>query len=145
MPTAKARISVTLEPDLAAVLRRLSELTGNSQSALVGELLQSSFDVFERMTVILEAAARLKEQGLQVTDEVRDGLKATQDRLEEQLGLVLTTYQEGSVPILDLAEKLGRREAALAAPAGAATPLSNRGVTPHQKGRKPTTTAHGGR
>ena len=38
MPTQNPRLSITLKPEVAAVLRRVSELAEKSQSAFVAEL-----------------------------------------------------------------------------------------------------------
>ena len=137
MPTLNPRDSVTLQPGLAAVLRRLSELTGNSQSALIGELLAESQPLFERMAVVLEAAAKIKDRA---NEDIREGLERAQANLEGQLGLVLDDFDVASRPILEAAEAISRRgvkaggkRSAPAAPLRAPTPMSNRGVTPHPK------------
>jgi hypothetical protein len=142
MPTTKPRLSVTLEPADAAILERLSALSGNSQSAIVGELLASSREVFERMVQLLEAAARLRAQGERVPQQVSERLGVAQGQIEAHLGLVLATLDEGTRPLLAEAERVRRRAGRTAArsagadPARLSTPISNRGVTPHPKGRK---------
>ena len=62
MPAVNPRITITITPELHAVLRRLSELSGQSQSGIVGELLGESVPVFERMVTVLEAAQKLKAE-----------------------------------------------------------------------------------
>jgi hypothetical protein len=86
MPTLNPRLTITLQPSLAAHLRRLSELTGNSQSKLIAEILEGSEQVFERLIRVLEAAETAKKELKQST--VRD-MEAAQSRVEEQLGLAL--------------------------------------------------------
>lgn len=139
MPAVNPRITITLQPSTHALLKRLSQLTGNSQSAIVGELLEGSEPIFERMTALLEAAAKLKAQGLQATDEVRLGLEHAQARLEGQIGLAFDVMDEGGAPLLEQAERVSRRRmrtpAAAPAARSAATPISNRGVTPHQNNK----------
>jgi hypothetical protein len=140
MPAVNPRITITLKPEVHAMLRRLSELTGNSQSAMVAELLDSSQPVFERMVTLLEAAARLKAEGMQAPDAIRSSLDRAQDKLETQLGLALEAFDQGGAPLLKEAEKVTRR-AGRGGPARgekrparkAPTPISNRGVTPHGK------------
>ena len=56
MTTKNPRLTITLEPALAAQIKRMSELTGNSQSAIISELLDGSAPVFERVIKVLEAA-----------------------------------------------------------------------------------------
>jgi hypothetical protein len=143
MPTPNPRLTITLRPQLAAVLRRLSELTGNSQSAMIGELLADSLPIFERMVEVLGAAEKLREQAMEAPSEVTRSLDRAQARIEAQLGLVLDDMGEGFRPLLEQAEKVQRRGARTAgsrpsAARGAAlTPPSNRGVrspTPPRKG-----------
>lgn len=140
MPAVNPRITITLKPEVHAILRRLSALTGNSQSAMVADLLESSQPIFERMATVLEAAERLKAEGMQAPDSIRQSLDDAQSKLEGQLGLALDAMDEGTRPILQAAEKVARR-AGRGVPArgearparSAAAPMSNRGVTPHGK------------
>lgn len=132
MATTNPRITITLTPELHAVLRRLSSLTSNSQSAIVAELLTSSLPVFGRMCSVLEAASKLKEQGLNAPQAVRDSLERAQEKLEQQLNLALETMEEGGRPLLEQAEKVGRRSggAGGARSAGGAAAPNRRPSTP---------------
>lgn len=109
MPAVNPRITITLTPQIHALLRRLSELTTSSQSALVGELLQTSQPVFERMVQALEAAERLKAESLQGSAQISESLAIAQGRLEQQLGLALDAAGEGQSTLLDKAEAVARR------------------------------------
>lgn len=141
MPAVNPRITITITPELHAVLRRLSELSGQSQSGIVGELLGESVPVFERMVTVLEAAQKLKAEAERGTEELKAGLIDAHQKLERQMGLMLNDLDEGFRPILEAAEKVDRRASRAAdvrgARAGArdarapAAPMSNRGVTPH--------------
>ena len=138
MPTHKPRLSLTLEPVLAAQLSRLSELTGNSQSKIITEILDGSAEVFARLIVMLEAAQAATEEA---KGKVGRDMKAAQHRLERQLGLMLEDLDEAGAPLLAEVEAVKRRgrkgalardarrpDAATAHP----TPISNRGVrSPH--------------
>lgn len=145
MPTKNPRLSVTLNLETAAILDRLSVLTGNSKSAMVADLLQSSVPVFERMATVLEAAHTLKAEGMQAPESIKQGLDQAQSKLEKQLGLALETMDSGTRSLLQEAEKVGRR-AVRGAPAGggtrtarrAATPMSNRGVKNPKTGENRT-------
>lgn len=144
MSTSNPRITVTLQPEVHAVLRRLSQLTKNSQSAIVGDLLMESLPVFERMAEVLDAAEHLRLQGMKASDEVKDALSRAQGRMETQLGLVLDDFDAGNRPLLAEAEKVQRRgaggrdadsgRARPYATRSGATPLSNRGVRSGPKG-----------
>jgi hypothetical protein len=161
MTTLNPRITVTLTPAVAAVLRELSKVSGNSQSAIVGDLLQHSLPVFERMAKVMQTVALAKEKGVQVNEaalgEMRDGLERAQGRIEEELGL-FDELVEPVTGLLEDAEKINRRggrpervAATAAARAGrtalgSSAPISNRGVTPHptQKTTGQTRTIHKG-
>lgn len=154
MPTNNPRLTITLEPLLAAQLRRLSELTGNSQSKLIAELLEGSTPVFERLIRVLEAAHAAKD--VLRTSTVRD-MEAAQTKLEAQFGLALETMDDATLPLLKQAEAITRRArkgrqapvpsasgtALPSPPAAAATPLSNRGVRLTRKTTKTTTRTRG--
>lgn len=138
MPTANPRISVTLTPEVAAVLKRVCDLAEKSQSAFVGELLTESIPVFERMARVLEAAHQARHS---FNSDLAESLDQAQTRLEQQLGLALETMEEGFRPVLEAAEIVKRRGprtggtrvrgAPSEAGAAAKPPMSNRGVTPH--------------
>lgn len=135
MTTKNPRLTITLKPTLAAQLRKLSQLTGNSQSSLISELLDGSAQVFDRMIIILAAAesAKASLRGHLVSD-----MEQAQAKVEKQLGLALDEFDRASQPLLDEFEEIerrGRKRAERVAKATARTlpdakptPLSNRGV-----------------
>ena len=131
MPAKNPRLTITLQPTLAAQLRKLSELTGNSQSSLIGELLEGSGPVFDRMIQVMEAAKTAKEA---MRGRIAGDIEQAQARLEEGLGMAL----DGS--LLDEAEAVTRRgvgKRSAARPGAAApTPISNRGVRYDPKATK---------
>lgn len=146
MPTLNPRITVTLTPAVALVMRRMSELTGNSQSAMIGELLEESVPIFERMIAVLQAAKDIKGK---VRQDIVDSMAGVQERLEQQLGLGLDLLDVESAPLLAAAQRVTRRTAKGGAAVSDAPPTSarrrppasNRGVTPHpakasRKGKK---------
>ena len=135
MPATNPRLSVTLAPSVAAVLRELSTLTGNSQSAMVAELLEEAQPVFTRMIRILRAAQEAKKA---VKEELVAGMDAAQERLEAQLGLALGEMDEFDGRLLQTAEKVKRlagRDEVSARVARRSPPISNRGVTPRENGK----------
>lgn len=140
MPTQNPRLTVTLEPSIAARLRRVSELTGNSQGSMVADILSQSAPVFDRLIKLLEAAEVAQ---VAAREEAASRLEKAQVKIEKQLGLMLDWMDESSRPLLDQAESVSRRRrysggkgaplagdrarrrgTAVASP----TPLSNRGV-----------------
>lgn len=122
-----------MQPSLAAVVRRLADLTGNSQSAIIAELLSESLPVLTRMAEVLQAAARIKDEQRAIPKRIAEGLEETQSRIEAQLGLLLGDMDESFRPMLDAAERIGRRRRASTAAAPDPAPVSNRGVTPSAK------------
>jgi predicted DNA-binding protein len=148
MPAANPRITITLKPEVHEVLKRLSSLTGNSQSSMVGEILNDSFPVFERMVQVLSAAEKMRADAMKSHQEIGRGLKLAHGRIERQLGLSLVDLEESFLPILEAADEVDRRaatdgqrasEGEHGGPSGGArrgsTPISNRGVrsTPEAK------------
>lgn len=144
MPTQNPRLTITLEPLLAAQLRRLSQLTGNSQSKLIAEMLEGSTPVFDRLIRVLEAAEQAKGS---IRGKVAGDMAEAQDRVERQLGLVLEDFEAVTAPLLERVEQVSRRarpgaggtglpaRRRVAAP-GDLTPISNRGVRSDPKARK---------
>ena len=137
MATQNPRISVMLKPSTAAVLKRMSALTRNSQSAIIGELLSAQEPVFERVVRVLEAAEAAQAQ---VKDRVRENLEAAEAVLDKQLGLMLGDLETRPADLVDGLEQVSRRRTmqrevsrAMAGAPGAdrgpgLPPTSNRGV-----------------
>lgn len=126
MPTTNPRVTVTLKPSTFATLRRLSALTKNSQSAIIGELLEASEPVFERTCRVLEAAQTAQAS---VRESVKANLEQAEAQLSSQLGLMLGELHERSSDMVDTLEKVTRRTRGTdAAAAGTPPPpSSNRG------------------
>lgn len=133
MPAKNPRLTITFEPSFMARLRRLSELTGNSQSALVSDLLKGCGPVLDRLITVLEAAEAAKAE-LPAT-LVRD-MEVAQSRVEAQLGLALDDYDKVASGLVEHAEEIRRRSTSAStrkragggAVACGSTPMSNRGV-----------------
>ena len=146
MPAKNPRLTITLKPSLAAQLRKLSELTGNSQSALIGDLLDGSGPVFDRMIQVLEAAKTAQQA---IKGKLVEDMDAAQTRMEDLLGIALEDFDNLTLPLLDDAEAVKRRARRTAGGATAqrtprsATPLSNRGVRSDPKTVKKETKTKG--
>ena len=129
MATKNPRLTITLKPELSAYFRRLSELTGQSQSSIISELLAGSEPVLERMIRVLEAAEAAKGA---IRGRVARGLDDAQQQLEGVLDIACGGFDSALQELESFAQN--------APAAGALTPLSNRGVrsTP-KKGKNPAT------
>lgn len=136
MATKNPRLTITLQPTLAVQLRKLSELTGNSQSGLIGELLEGSGPVFDRMIQVLEAAKTAKES---MRGKLAEDMEQAQTKMESALGIALEGFNEVTGSLLDEAQAVTRRARRKGAASGARTPagglgeatptpISNRGV-----------------
>jgi hypothetical protein len=106
MPATNPRLTITLTPAVAAMLREMSQLAGNSQSAIVGDLLETSLPVFERVIHALRAASTIQAAA---KTEIAAGLDRAQAKLEDHLQLVLDDMDTGMRPLLDRAEQVTRR------------------------------------
>lgn len=140
MPAKNPRLTITMQPSLAAQLRKLSELTGTSQSALIGELLEGSGPVFDRMIQVLEAAKTAKES---MRGKLADDMERAQAKLEGAFGMALEGFDQFTGSLLDEAEAVTRRARRGPAVRGgtgpgatAPTPISNRGVRYDPKATK---------
>lgn len=135
MPAKYPRLTITMRPALHARLKRLSELTGNSMSALIFELLDGAEPVLDRVVRLLETAELAKEQ---MHGQLARDMETAQERIEHQFGLTLSAFgDEDVVADLDQSEyeggpvRRGRKGGRLGrppAPSPEVTPLSNRGV-----------------
>ena len=141
MPAKNPRLTITMQPSLHALFRRLSDLTGQSQSALIAELLDGSQLALTRVVKLLEASNDAKES---LRGFLASEVSIAQDRIESQLGLALEPEQSSiGFDILAEVEKIKHRLRPSVARKGSLrasvapvrtfpdpvpTPLSNRGV-----------------
>ena len=61
MPSRKPRIALTVEPELDAVLQRLSELTGEPKTRIINDFLGQLMPVFEEMANSLQHIKETKD------------------------------------------------------------------------------------
>ena len=146
MPAKNPRLTITLQPSLAAQLRKLSELTGNSQSGLIGELLEGSGPVFDRLIQVLEAAQTAKES---MRGKLTEDMEAAQAKVEGAFGMAMEGFDQFTGSLLDETESVSRRARKGSAVrdgsgrgATAPTPISNRGVRYDPKATKTIAQSH---
>lgn len=139
MPTAKPRITITLEPHRHELLRRLAACQGGTMSAIVTDLVDSVAPVLERVCVSLENAQR-----------AREGVKSNLRRMAEEAEKVCQPHVDEVLGQLDLllsacdatADSAAASNGDAKEPAAAAAASDPRPVitgvrfprTPHQKG-----------
>jgi hypothetical protein len=127
MPTERPRLSLTLSDNLAWQLRRLSELTGTSQSALITSMLEGSDRFLWRLITTLEAAEEAKQR---IPRHVSNLMAEAQGVIESKFGLVesLDRVQEGTGNLRSLTgAKRGPASRGNGRPSETPNPLSNRG------------------
>ncbi len=144
MPTLNPRITVTVTPRVAAALSRFSQVTGRSQSAMVGEILEESVPMMTKMIKVIEAAKSVEST---MAASLMEPFETAQAHIEKQLGLSLDAADAISSDLLADVEAIGRRSArakkvgsraigpAPTSPITAAPPLSNRGGKPVRVGK----------
>ena len=82
MATSKPRVTVTLEPDDYALLRELAELSDESMSSILADLLATTAPQLRRVV----AAGRLfKGAQASVRDEIRGKLSEAEQSIEPAL------------------------------------------------------------
>ena len=100
MPTAKPRITVTLEQHTYEVLSRLSAASGDSMSSFVSEYVNLALPSLERLVVVLERANSAPE-------EARAGLAAAIERAERTVLPAIAQAQDmGDLFLGDLASAM---------------------------------------
>lgn len=102
------RISVTLTPSCDAVLKRLSEASGQSRSSLVAELLEESQGVFARMADMIELAKNATDEARQ---RMAQNMERAQAELEEKVGLAEDLFTAHVMDLVADVETVGRRKA----------------------------------
>lgn len=126
MPTKNPRLTMTLSPETAAQLRRLSELTGNSQASLVSELLEGQKFTFDRVILALEEASSVRSN---MVRSLAEDMEKSQRVLEDQLGLSLGDVDTVTAPLFEAEGKVRRRKGR-ASTAGAEGPRLRGGIAP---------------
>ena len=130
MPTKKPRITITITDEQYAVLQDLSNVTGQSMSAAVVDLLETALPVLSRVAAVLEAAKNAPK-------EMRSGIAESFRQVEEQMMPLLAATNA------QLEASMGKEAVdqikALAAEKGQRPPPTNRGVRlPTQESPKPS-------
>lgn len=117
MPAVNPRVSVTLTPALDATLKRLSDASGQSRSAIIAELLEQSEPVFERMATILETAKTATQEA---KDRMAANLEEAHGRLLEHAGVIGDLFEDHVADLVDDVEQIGRRSGTRARGSGSA-------------------------
>lgn len=106
MPAQNPRLTITLKPSTFAQIQQVSRLTGNSQSAMVAEILEQSEPVFTRLIQVLEAAQQAKDD---LRTKAAADMAAAQAHIEKQIGLALGEFDSVTGNLLEDVEAIRRR------------------------------------
>lgn len=87
MSTTKPRITITLEPKVYELLRRLSAVNGHSMSSIVTEFLEVAVPPMERMVVVLEQAKALPA-------ETKEGVRGSILRAEAKVLTAVAAFTD---------------------------------------------------
>lgn len=102
MPTAKPRITITLEKHSHEVLTRLSAASGDSMSQIVASFVDLALPSLERVVVVLEQARAAPEK-------VRAGLVAAVERAErDMLPAMVEALDQSDLFLSELSTASGR-------------------------------------
>lgn len=128
MSTSKPRITVTLTDRQHEVLRSISVSSGQSMSSLLGEVIETTLPVFERMAVTFQHIKRAREEErakiAKTLDEAQDAFEPIAASLVGQFDMFMGRLESG---IASTAAEPRGAGGALPQPK---TPPTNRGVTP---------------
>lgn len=129
MTQANPRISISVTPATNAVISRLCELTGQSKSSAIAQILEQSEPVFSRMIRLIE---KMQQATSEVSNGFASGLEKVQTTLEAQMGLAIDDLERETDDLFSSVEKVKRRRkrgAAADAERGAATLSDPRALT----------------
>ena len=138
MATNRPRITVTLTDRQHEVLRTISECGGQSMSAFISDILDEALPTLERMAETLRRIKTARdEQKQRIADELDRAQAAAEPLVSQVLGQ-FDLFMSRLESTVGAGVASVRSHAAAAAPSGALTPVTNRGVTPPlTKPRKP--------
>lgn len=99
MATKNPRISVMLKPESDVILTRLAAVTKQSKSSIIAEFLEDTcMPMFERMVVVLEAAATATDDAKAAA---RQGFAEAEEKLLGVVGMTTDLFDQASSPILE--------------------------------------------
>ncbi len=140
MATKNPRISVMLKPESDQILSRLSAVSKQSKSSIIADFIEDTcMPMFERMVIVLEAAANASEDAKAAA---KQGFVDAEKKLLDVVGITTDLFEEASAPLFNDEKALPRR--AGQAPrntrgAAARPPHVTRGSgTPNRPNKAPT-------
>lgn len=125
MPTAKPRITLTLEPRIYAVIHRLSMAGGESMSKIITDFLEVAVPPMERMASLIEQANQAPQNTLtelaaslaRAESQIVGGLAKAQDEVDRVSSVLGDALGVPDKP------RRGAQRALRAVPEGEPTPV----------------------
>jgi len=134
MTTAKPRITVTLTDEQYAVLRRMSDSSGQPMSGFITDLLQSALPTLERMSGTFQQIRSFQDERrtkvLAAMDEAQAAFEPLITYLLTNAGIVLEKGLETEQKAEQKPLSEERSDRTKKSSAKAVTTSTNRGVTP---------------
>ena len=98
MATKNPRISVMLKPESDVILSRLAAATKQSKSSIIAEFLEDTcMPMFERMVVVLEAAATATDGAKAAA---KQGFADAEEKLLGIVGMSTELFEVASAPLM---------------------------------------------
>ena len=85
MATSKRRIQITLEPELDAVISRISELSGSPVSRVCADLLMNSLPVLSQFVQVLELSKQKQTIDLDALQKFVDEGHSVMNQVDEEM------------------------------------------------------------
>jgi hypothetical protein len=99
MATKNPRISVMLRPESDVILSRLSAVSKQSKSSIIAEFLEDTcMPMFERMVIVLEAAANATDEAKAAT---KQGFADAEEKLLGVIGMSTDLFDQAARPVMD--------------------------------------------
>lgn len=135
MPTQNPRVNVTLKPEVYALFKAFSEVSGQSMSALLGEIADTTAPALQRVlrvTIAAKQADEARKEGLRMAfQQAEEQLSGLIVPMEQMLGQSLDRIESAAVDAARPAQR-GARPAASPDP----RPSNYGGQHPPKKSRK---------
>ena len=109
MPAVNPRISVSVTPPVDALLLRLSRVTGQSKSAIIGGLVETTIPVLQQLADVPEAAVIAKDE---MHIKVLENLVSVQAQMGDLLGAANQLFGDATAPLVHAEEDAEASEAA---------------------------------
>lgn len=141
MATKNPRISVMLKPETDVILSRLSAVSKQSKSSIIADFIEDTcMPMFERMVIVLEAAANASEDAKAAA---KQGFVDAEKKLLDVVGITTDLFDQAAAPIMNderapRRRTAGRTDGTLAGAAARPPHVTRGSGTPNRPNKAPT-------